>query len=79
MALVGINVNQIEQCISDSFIGTISQKQNYKKILKNAILDEEYIIRKNNFITRIPSLTINADYMMVLGKLNMFLKHCVHR
>ena len=61
-ALVGLQVNQIEQCISESFIGALSEKQNqnYKKVLKNKILDEEFILRKKNFIARVPSLTING-------------------
>ena len=61
-ALVGLQVNQIEQCISESFIGSLSEKQNqnYKKVLKNKILDEEFILRKKNFIARVPSLTING-------------------
>ena len=53
---------QIEQCIKDSFIGNDYEKQNknYKKILKNKILDEEYSNRKKNYITRVPTLTING-------------------
>ena len=60
--LSGIQTEQLEQCIKDSFIGSDFDKQtsNYKKILKNKILDEEYITRKNNYITRVPSLTING-------------------
>ena len=59
---IGINNREIEECISDSFIGSSyeKQKQNSNKILKNKILDEEYEIRKKNYITRVPSLTING-------------------
>ena len=59
---VGIQMKEIEQCISDSFIGSSLEKQNINsnKILKNKILDEEFQIRKQYFITRVPSLTING-------------------
>ena len=59
---IGLQKNEIEQCISDSFIGNSYEKQksNYNKILKNKILDEEYEIRKMYYITRVPSLTING-------------------
>ena len=58
----GLQLEQIEQCVKDSFIGSEQEKENknYKKILKNKILDDEYIIRKQNYITRVPSLTING-------------------
>ena len=58
----GLQLDQIEQCVKDSFIGSDQEKknQNYKKILKNRILDDEYAIRKQNYITRVPSLTING-------------------
>ena len=58
----GLKEEQIEQCIKDSFIGNDYEKQNknYKKILKNKILDEEYSNRKKNYITRVPTLTING-------------------
>ena len=58
----GLQTELIEKCIKDSFIGNDYEKQNqnYKKILKNRILDEEYSTRKRNFITRVPTLTING-------------------
>jgi len=58
----GIQMDLIEQCIKDSFVGNENEKQNknYKKILKNKILDEEYMTRKRNYITRVPTLTING-------------------
>ena len=60
--LSGIDKRDIEKCVFDSFIGTSYDKQrdDYIKILKNKILDEEYEIRKRNYITRVPSLTING-------------------
>ena len=60
--IIGLNNREIDQCFSDSFIGSSyeKQKQNSNKILKNKILDEEYEIRKRNYITRVPSLTING-------------------
>ena len=59
---LGIQTEQIEQCIKDSFIGNDNEKlnNNYIKILKNKILDEEYSKRKRNYITRVPTLTING-------------------
>ena len=62
LLLSGISPTTIEKCIFDSFIGTSmdKEKKDYYKILKNKILDEEYLTRKNNFITRVPSLTING-------------------
>ena len=58
----GIQMELIEQCIKNSFVGSDYEKQNknYKKILKNKILDEEYSTRKRNYITRVPTLTING-------------------
>lgn len=59
---IGLKEQNIQNCIYDSFIGSSidKQKENYYKILKNKILDEEYEIRKRNFITRVPTLTING-------------------
>ena len=59
---LGIPVELIEQCVKDSFIGNDNEKldKNYIKILKNKILDEEYSKRKRNYITRVPTLTING-------------------
>ena len=60
--MAGLQLENINECIKDSFIGNSQEKQNknYNKILKNKILDEEYSIRKKNFITRVPTLTING-------------------
>ena len=62
VSLAGLQLENINECIKDSFIGNSQEKQNknYNKILKNKILDEEYSIRKKNFITRVPTLTING-------------------
>jgi len=62
LSLVKIPITDIEKCIEDSFIGTSYEKQkdNYKKVLKNKILDEEYEIRKKYYISRVPTLTING-------------------
>lgn len=62
LSSIGFNLKEIQECISDSFIGSTSEKQmqNSQKILKNKILDEEYETRKKNYITRVPSLTING-------------------
>ena len=62
LTTIGLKNNEIEECISDSFIGSSyeKQKKNYHKILKNKILDEEYEKRRNYYINRVPSLTING-------------------
>ena len=59
---VGLSSDEISKCILDSFIGTTYEKQrpDYNRVLKNKILDEEYEIRKRNYIRRVPSLTING-------------------
>ena len=59
---LGIPIELIGQCVKDSFIGNDNEKmdKNYIKILKNKILDEEYSKRKRNYITRVPTLTING-------------------
>ena len=61
---IGINKDEIDQCVYNSFIGTSFEKHrvDYHKMLKNKILDEEYEIRKTHFITRVPSLTINGKF-----------------
>ena len=57
---VGINLNEINECISNSFINADKTKSNYHKIYKNKLLDEEYELRKSFYISRVPSLTING-------------------
>ena len=58
----GANVDDINKCLYDSFIGTSYEKQQtqYQKIFKNQILDKEYELRKQYLISRVPSLTING-------------------
>ena len=58
----GANIDEINKCIYDSFIGTASEKMQaqYQKIFKNQILDKEYEMRKQYMINRVPSITING-------------------
>ena len=58
----GININEINDCLYNSFEGTSYEKQQteYQKIFKNKILDKEYELRKQYFISRVPSITING-------------------
>ena len=62
MDLVQLDKKEIDRCIFDSFIGTSfdKQKEDYYKILKNKILDDEFEMRKRNYIIRVPSLLING-------------------
>ena len=58
MKKVGVPVKEIQQCYEESFIG--NKKQNdYEYYLKNKFLDKEYELRKKNFISKSPSITIN--------------------
>ena len=50
--------NEIQKCYEDSFIGDKNEK-NYEIYSKNAILDNEYELRKKNFVSKSPSITIN--------------------
>jgi hypothetical protein len=58
----GANIDEINTCIYDSFIGTAQEKQQtqYQKIFKNQILDKEFELRKQYLISRVPSITING-------------------
>ena len=58
----GIDINEINDCLYESFGGTSYEKQQteYQKIFKNQILDREYELRKQFLISRVPSLTING-------------------
>jgi hypothetical protein len=62
LSTVQLPSREINQCVEDSFIGSSYEKQkdNYQRVLKNKILDEEYEIRKSHYISRVPSLTING-------------------
>ena len=59
---IGLNLNEIKECLTQSFVGTTYDKQQdeYYKILKNSILDREYQLRKEYLISRVPSITING-------------------
>ena len=59
---VGIDLNEINECVSNSFIATSSEKarSGYYKTCKNKLLDEDYELRKSFYISRVPSLTING-------------------
>ena len=58
----GINMNEINDCLYESFGGTSYEKQQteYQKIFKNQILDQEYELRKQYLISRVPSIIING-------------------
>ena len=62
LSTVQLPSSEINQCVEDSFIGSSydKQKDNYQRVLKNKILDEEYDIKKKYYISRVPSLTING-------------------
>ena len=59
---VGINLDEINDCLYESFSATSYEKQQaqYQKIAKNTILDKEYELRKQYLINRVPSITING-------------------
>ena len=48
----------IQKCYEDSFIGDKNEK-NYELYSQNSIFDSEYELRKKNFISKSPSITIN--------------------
>ena len=56
----GFDLNEINQCLYDSFSCTVYEKQNqqYQKIYKNKILDKEYEERKQYLISRVPSMCL---------------------
>ena len=53
-----IPLNYINQCYEESFIGERNELD-YELYLKNQIFDNEYELRKKNFISKSPSITIN--------------------
>ncbi len=59
---VGIDLNEINECLYESFLATSYEKQQtqYQKVFKNQILDKEYDLRKQYMINRVPSITING-------------------
>ena len=54
---VGIPLINIQKCYENSFVG--DKVDNYEIYLPNSILDNEYDLRKKNFISKSPSITIN--------------------
>ena len=48
----------IQKCYEESFVGDKKDK-NYEIFSKNTILDNEYELRKKNFVSKSPSITIN--------------------
>jgi hypothetical protein len=50
--------DNIQKCYQDSFIGEKKEK-NYEIYSGNSIFDTEYELRKKNFISKSPSITIN--------------------
>lgn len=59
---VGLPIKLINECLQNSFEGSSYDREQlqYQKILKNYILDKEYELRKQYYITRVPSITING-------------------
>lgn len=55
---VGLPEKDIKKCIEDSFYGDKFQP-NYELYIKNNVFDKDYDLRKKNFITKSPSITIN--------------------
>ncbi len=53
-----IPIEDIQKCYDDSFIGEKKEK-NYEIYSGNSIFDTEYELRKKNFISKSPSITIN--------------------
>lgn len=53
-----INNYFIQKCYEYSFVGDKKDK-NYEIFSKNTILDNEYELRKKNFVSKSPSITIN--------------------
>lgn len=58
MKKVGLPVKDIQKCYEESFIGNRNQNE-YEFYLKNKFLDKEYELRKKNFVSKSPSITIN--------------------
>jgi len=63
---VGINSNEINDCVIKSFEGTSYEKQQpeFQKVNKNNLLDNEYQLRKQFSISRVPSMIINGRLYM---------------
>ncbi len=54
---LGISTDNIQKCYENSFLG--KKFENYDAIEQNEILNKDYELRKKNFITKAPSITIN--------------------
>ena len=63
LAKLGIPVDYIQKCYEESFIGD-KNEQYFDIYLKNELLDKDYELRKINFITKSPSITINDRLYM---------------
>ena len=62
---VGIPTKNIYQCYNDSFY-EYKNENNYELYSKNEFLDNDYDLRKKNFVSKSPSITINER--LYLGK-----------
>ena len=58
MKKVGLPEKEISKCYDESFVG-FRRYIDYEYYTKNAILDRDYELRKKNFISKSPSITIN--------------------
>ena len=56
--ILKIPSKDIQKCYEDSFIGHKNEK-NYEIYSQNSIFDSDYELRKKNFISKSPSITIN--------------------
>lgn len=56
--ILNIPIDVIKKCYNESFIGEKNEKD-YEIYLRNTIFDNEYELRKKNFISKSPSITIN--------------------
>ena len=54
---LGIPTDSIQQCYQNSFMG--NKFDNSEAIQQNLYLNKDYELRKRNFITKAPSITIN--------------------
>ena len=55
---IGISKKEIKNCFERSFVGNKMEKD-YEYFLQNDILNKDYDLRKKNFVTKSPSITIN--------------------
>ena len=59
---IGIDVDDLEQCYYDSFIGDNNEKKkdDYDKILGNEFLEKNQELMSEFYINKLPTLTING-------------------